>query len=233
MVRSTRRHNLLCVRIVAAVAFAVVVFGALPGGATAAPTRDALVRPGEGIGKVRLGMTLTTALRSLGRPVEFVRVEIFPRESRRYMEYRTKDHHWRIGVFGIRGRERVALIRTAVRRERTKEGVGVGTPVPTIRSRLRTYRPICIRRYPIVRNVFHLQLHVAACAVQRHTVNGSTTTSFGGDPECTVRQIRYQGCPRIVYVVRSIAIESNELARYGLAWWPADTSDPLPPVTRR
>lgn len=220
-------------RLVTTVALAVVLLSFLAAGAKAAPTRDALVRPGEGIGKVQLGMTLKTALRSLGRPVVFVRAEIFPQESLRYLEYRTKDHLWTIGVFGIRGRERVALVRTRLRQERTKEGVGVGTPVPTISSRLRAYRPICIRRYPSVGNVFHIELHVAACAIRTRSIQGSTTTSFGGKPECAVPQVRYQGCPRIRYVVRSVALESNELMRYGLSWWPADTSDPLPPVTRR
>jgi hypothetical protein len=228
-----REDDVVGVRIVTVVAFAAVVAGVLSGSATAAPTRDALVRPGEGIGKVQLGMTLGTALRSLRRPVVFVRAEIFPRESLRYLEYRTKDHQWRIGVFGIRGRERVALVRTGVRRERTREGVGVGTPVPMVASRLRPYRPVCNKRYPVVGNVFHIELHVSSCAIRSRSIEGSATTSFGGKPECAVPQLRYQGCPRIVYIVRSVAVESNELARYGLAWWSADTSDPLPPVTRR
>lgn len=150
-----REDDVVGVRIVTVVAFAAVVAGVLSGSATAAPTRDALVRPGEGIGKVQLGMTLGTALRSLRRPVVFVRAEIFPRESLRYLEYRTKDHQWRIGVFGIRGRERVALVRTGVRRERTREGVGVGTPVPMVASRLRPYRPVCNKRYPVVERLPH------------------------------------------------------------------------------
>jgi hypothetical protein len=217
---------------VTAVASAAIVAVVLSGSATAAPTRDALVRPGEGIGRVQLGMTLRTALRSLGRPVLFVRAEVLPRESRRYMEYRTKDDLWRIGVFGVRGRERVALVRTRVRGERTKEGVGVGTPVPAISSRLRTYRPVCIRRYPFLNYVLHLELHVAACAIKSRSSERPATTSFSGDATCAVEPIRYQGCPRIRYIVDWVAVESNELLRYGLSWWPADTSDPLPPPTR-
>ena len=223
---------MVCVRIVTAAVFGVVVLGLVAGGATAAPTRDALVRPGDGIGNVRLGMTLANALRSLGRPVVFVRAEIFPRESHRYMEYRTKDDRWRIGVFGVRGRERVALVRTRVRGERTKEGVGVGTPVPAISLRLRTYRPICIRRYPFLNYVLHLELHVAACAIKNRSIERPATTSFSGDATCAVEPIRYQGCPRIRYIVDWVAVESDELLRYGVSWWPADTSDPLPPPTR-
>jgi hypothetical protein len=176
-------------------------------------------------------MTLTRALRSLGRPVVFVRADL--RESRRYLEYRTKDDRWRIGVFGIRGRERVALVRTRVRRERTKAGLGVGTPVLTIATRLRAQRPICVREYPFLNYVLHRDLRVRACAIRSRSIERPATTSFSGDATCAVAPIRYQGCPRIRYIVDSVVVESNELARYGLSWWPTDTSDPEWPVTRR
>lgn len=47
----------------------------------------------------------------------------------------------------------------------------------SISSRLRAYRPICIRRYPTVGNVFHIELHVAAGAIKSRSIEGSTTTS--------------------------------------------------------
>jgi len=186
--------------------------------ATAAPTRDALVRPGVGIGKLRLGMTLRETLRALGRPVVFEYARVFPRESLRYIRYRTKDRLWRIAVFGVRGRERLALIGTQARRERTPEGVGVGTLVETLPAALRGQRPVCIKRYPFLNYVYHHELLLASCAV-RTPGRERTTTVFSGSEVCAVPVIRYQGCVKPRYRVASVFMESEELARYDLSWW--------------
>lgn len=200
------------------------------GVAGSAPTRDALVRPGEGIGNLRLGMTRTQALRALDRPVVFERARVFP--GLRYLEYRTKDRAWRIGLFGARGGEQLLLIRTELATERTKEGLGVGTPILTLRAKLRVQRPKCIRRYPFINYRLHMRLQVAACAIRTETMLGRATTSFSGRVRCAVPLVRYQGCPRIRYFVAPVTVESNRLYRYGLHSWNPDTSDPLPPTTR-
>lgn len=191
--------------------------------------RDALVRPGEGIGKVRLGMTLTQARRSLGRPFVFERARLFP--GLRYLEYRTNDHAWDVGFLGPRGREGLVVVSTQAGSERTKEGVGVGTPVPAVAFKLRAHKPQCARSYPFINYRLH-PLQVSRCAIRSETTRGKATTSFVGRETCTTPMIRYQGCPRIRYVVNWVTVESNRLYRYGLSRWDPDTSDPLPPTTR-
>lgn len=218
--------------LVASVAALTTLMALTAGEATPAPARDTLVRPGVGIGELRLGMTLRESLRALGRPVVFERARIFPRESLRYMEYRTRDLLWTIGVFGVRGRERLALIGSRVRRERTRGGIGVGTPIARLAEELRAQRPVCIKRYPFMNYVLHKGLYVAACAVRTPTVDGSTTTVFSGKPSCAVRVIRYQGCAKIRYHVNLVYMESQELSRYNdLSWWYPVVVEPERPTS--
>ena len=200
------------------------------GSASAAQTRDALVRPGVGIGKLRLGMTLKESLRALGRPVVFEHARVFPRESLRYIRYRTKDRLWRIAVFGVRGRERLAMIGTQARRQRTREGIGVGTLVETLPRRLRGQRPVCVKDYPFLNYVFHHELLLASCAVRTPGLE-PTTTVFSGSDECAVAVIRYQGCVKPRYRVASVFMESGELARYDLSWWYPVVVEPERPTT--
>ncbi|HWN20511.1 MAG TPA: hypothetical protein VNP93_00935 [Gaiellaceae bacterium] len=215
--------------------FGVLVASALlltlaSGAAGAAPTRDALVRPGVGIGELRLGMTLRQSLRALGQPVVFERARVFPRESLRYMEYRTKDGLWRFAVFGIRGRERLSLVMTRARRERTRDGIGVGTLVETLPRKLRVQRPVCVKRYPFLNYVYHHELLLASCAVRTPGLE-PTTTVFGGSDECAVPVVRYQGCARPRYRVSSVFMESDELARFNLSWWYPVVVEPERPRT--
>lgn len=214
----------------AAVAFVVVLLSA-GGAAQATPTRDALVRPGVGIGELRLGMTLEETLRTLGRPVVFEVVRVFPEQRLRYLQYRTRDYSWRIAVFGVRGRERLARISSRVRRERTRGGVGVGTPVAKLPVALRAQRPVCVKRYPFFNYVLHEDLYVAACAVRTPGIDRSTTTVFDGEATCAVPVLRYQGCTSIRYRVGTVYMESDELTRYDLSWWYPVTVQPERPST--
>jgi hypothetical protein len=217
--------------LVAGVAATTLLFTlAIGAAASAAPTRDALVRPGVGIGKLRLGMTLRESLRALGRPVVFEDARVFPRESLRYIRYRSKDRLWTIAVFGVRGRERLALIGTQARRERTREGVGVGTLVERLPAALRGQRPVCVKRYPFLNYVYHHELLLASCAVRTSGLE-STTTVFSGSDECAVPVIRYQGCARPRYRVDFVFMESGELARYELSWWYPVVVEPERPRT--
>ena len=215
-------------RLVGGVAALTLVVALMAGGASSAPTRDTLVRPGVGIGKLRLGMTLKESLRALDRPVVFEVVRL--REERlRYLQYRTRDNLWRIAVFGPRGRERLARISSSVRKERTRGGIGVGTPIATLPVKLRAQRPMCVKRYPTFNYVLHKELHLAACAVKTPTIDRTTTTVFSGEPTCAAPVVRYQGCTSIRYRVGTIYMESDELIPYRLSWWYPVTVEPERP----
>jgi hypothetical protein len=218
-------------RIFGAVVLTSALALAVAGAGNGTVARDALVRPGVGIGELRLEMTLREALRALGQPVAFVRARVFPREGLRYIEYRTRGGGWRIGVFGVHGRERLALIASRLRPERTREGVGVGTLVNALPVRLREHRPQCVKRYPILNYVLHKQLHVASCAIRTRVGLRSATTVFGGKAECTVPVVRYQGCTQPRYRVATVSIESFELISYGLSWWYPVEVEPERPRT--
>ena len=72
------RRSALPVALVAAVVAAAAAHGA--------PQRDALVRPGVGIGKIRLGMTPAQVFRALGRtPLVNRRIDFG--FGTRYVEY--------------------------------------------------------------------------------------------------------------------------------------------------
>jgi hypothetical protein len=115
---------------VAAVAIAVA------GSAAGANQRDALVRPGISIGKVRLGMTFAQVRSGLGRPM-FVNRRVRLDFGRVYVEYAWAYSEWLVGFQSEGGVLRVVRISTTSRKERTRDGIGVGTRVRAI-----------VRRYP-------------------------------------------------------------------------------------
>jgi hypothetical protein len=195
----------------------VLVVTVAAGSAGAAPARDTLIRPGVGIGKVRLGMTITEARRALGRPLRFVRAKPFPAQSSRYIEYRTHDAVWTIAVFGIRGRERVARIRSGVRSERTRNGVGVGTPVRQLPVKLRSLRPMCRRGRPSAPGTGATSPpeQLVSCAVRTK----AATTIFAGDATCASPFVRHQGCEKVRVAVVDVTVESDVLRRFGLSYW--------------
>ena len=89
--------------------------------APAASAHDALIRPGIGIGKLRLRMTTTQVRRAMGAPLA-VTTEQGP--------FGRKQALWQYGfsAYFVRfSRGRVVSVTTSLRSERTSEGFGVGT----------------------------------------------------------------------------------------------------------
>jgi hypothetical protein len=103
-------------------AIALIVAVMAVAAAHGAGQRDALVRPGVGIGKIRLGMTPAQVFRALGRT---------PLVS--------------VGFTGSGNRLRVSKVATTLRRERTAGGIGIGS---TVRAILRAYpHAACVGRW--------------------------------------------------------------------------------------
>jgi hypothetical protein len=117
-------------------ALAALVVLLLPA-SVAAETDDAeRVRHGVGIGRVKLGMTYAEVRRILGGPQTVDRREQL-RGGRRYLEFSWDYGWWTVGFIGRPGKLRVASIQTLSRRERTVEGLGVGSLERTVRRSLR------------------------------------------------------------------------------------------------
>ena len=116
------------VAVASAVASAVL---AAAGSAAGATQRTELIRPAVGIGKVRLGMSLTQVRRALGN--EFaVNRRIGRGFGKTYVELGWDYSWWRVGFLVQRGRYRVVLVATQHRTERTRGGIGVGTSRRTL-----------------------------------------------------------------------------------------------------
>jgi hypothetical protein len=115
--------------------------------ALAAPARDARVRHGLGIGRVQLGMTYAEVRRILGGPQTVDKRERL-RDGRRYLQFSWDFAWWTVGFLGRPGKLRVALVQTLNVRQRTIEGLGIGTRESKVRGTLRvrcadvTERPI-------------------------------------------------------------------------------------------
>jgi hypothetical protein len=94
--------------------------------AAAAPSHDLVIRPGVGIGKVRLGMSLADVRAAWGAPQAVTR-------TGRRVELQYDFAAYVVTLAGPRGRQRVVSIATTLAKERTRGGVGVGTPEPRLR----------------------------------------------------------------------------------------------------
>jgi hypothetical protein len=119
-------------------AFAPIVAAAFvlaAGSASASPQRDTLVRPGVGIGKVRLGMTFAEVRRALGRPEAVLERQRLGFGAH-YAEYAWGGSEWIVAVYGRDDRPRVVSVATGVQRERTRRGVGVGSTERAVRRTL-------------------------------------------------------------------------------------------------
>jgi hypothetical protein len=113
---------------------------------SAAAGRDTRIRPGQGIGKVDLGMTQAQVRRALG-----------PHDqgwsqrrglNRRYVELtwdRGPEDYLAVGLLGRPGREHVVSIATT-RRAETYRGIGPGTTVARLRRTIRGLR--CLEYWP-------------------------------------------------------------------------------------
>jgi hypothetical protein len=128
-----------CVRsngLAAAVAAALVLAVALPRSVAARPDDGLRVRHGAGIGRLKLGMSYAEVRRILGGPQTVDRRERLS-GGRRYLELSWDFGWWTVGFMGKPNRMRAVSIQTLDRRERTVEGLGVGSRERTIRRRLR------------------------------------------------------------------------------------------------
>ncbi len=127
---------------------AIVLVGAVVGlaardSAHAAPDASTLIRPGVGIGKVRLGMTRAEVRRALGP-----HMAVNKRERRfglTYLELAYDYSAYTVGFFGPPAKLRVVSVATSLRRERTREGLGPGTSLGALRRMLRGERCRLVR----------------------------------------------------------------------------------------
>ena len=125
-----------------AVLLAAVLAAAPAGGA---PGRTALVRPGAGIGKVQLGMTLAQVRSAVGRP-QVLNRRVRVGFGRTYVEYAWNYGELTVGFFARAGRLHAARISTTSPRERTREGLGRGSRPRDIARRYPT--ATCRYKYP-------------------------------------------------------------------------------------
>ena len=109
--------------LVAACSSVLVALAAAP--AAAAPTRDALIRPGQGIGKVNLGMTLAQVRSSLGRPDAVAR-RLEYAFGGEYVELQW-GAAWSVGFRTQAGRLRAVRVATTKTNQRTRARIGVGS----------------------------------------------------------------------------------------------------------
>jgi hypothetical protein len=103
--------------------------------ALARTSRETVVRPGRGIGKVTLGMTQAQVRRALGphRSVARRRELGF---GQRYVELQWGYGEWSVGLQGRPGRMRAVMVGTTLRSQRTRSNLGTGS---RIRDILRVY----------------------------------------------------------------------------------------------
>jgi hypothetical protein len=113
-----------------------VLAAVLATAAAAAPDGDKRVRHGAGIGRVELGMTYAEVRRILGGPQTVDKRERL-RDGRRYLQFSWDFGWWTVGFMGRPGKLRVAFVQTLNVRQRTVEGLGVGTKERKLRSTLR------------------------------------------------------------------------------------------------
>ena len=128
----------------------------LAASASASTQRDALIRPGISIGKVKLGMTLAQVRAAWGRPQAQI-VEMLPRGGRS-IELQYQFGAYTATLTGRSGRETVSSIATTLVKEKMANGLGVGSRETrlqrALRSRLRLDRLDVITQprnpYPMV-----------------------------------------------------------------------------------
>jgi hypothetical protein len=119
----------LCVSLVA---FAVVGFVAA--GAPASTAKSLAIEHGVGIGPVTLGMSGPEVWKQLGSPRSVIERRVVGGQP--YVEFEYDFGAWNVGFLGRRGQRRVVLVGTGLSRQRSPEGVGVGTSEQTFWRRV-------------------------------------------------------------------------------------------------
>ena len=114
--------------------------------ATEASASTSLIRPGVGIGPVRLGMSAAQVRRALGKPayVRGTRAGF----GRLAIEYGYWPVGYTVHLLRARGRTSVVAVETTLRSQRTRSGVGVGTSVRRVASALPAARCVELRPPP-------------------------------------------------------------------------------------
>lgn len=219
------RHHLGMRVVIGALVSTALLALVLASAATPITSADALVRPGVGIGKLRLGMTLAQSRRALGQPLLLEQATRVSQGTLRLSRYESDNGLWQLALLGARGNEKLVSIGTTSRRERLPSGLGIGTIVSTIPERLSALDPKCVRGDAFI-NYRLVATGITTCAI---TTKG-VLTIFVGEAECAVPPVRYQGCPEIRVPVATVAVEGPELTRLKLsAWDPNQTPSPLLP----
>jgi hypothetical protein len=101
------------------------------GAATAAPSRNALVQPGRGIGRVTLGMTQAQVRGVLGRH-RYVAKRRTLGFGQQYVELQWEYATWTAGFQGRPGRMRAVMIGTTLHSQRTRSNLGTGSRIRDI-----------------------------------------------------------------------------------------------------
>ena len=192
---------------------AVAVVCASAGAASAGPARDAVVRPGVGIGTLRLGMSLPEARRASAAPLRLARSSARPVRVD-FRVYATRDGLLQVAMLGPRENARVARI-VATGRAKTRGGVGVGSDIAAVKRKLLPIESTCRANAVFLNYKLHGR-RTTECAI----VADEVVTVFHGRSACAVVPARYQGCPQIRVQVAAVAVESLALRRYGLSGWP-------------
>ena len=127
------RRRPACDRSAVRLGLMIVVAAALSASAAAAPSRDAVVRPGVSVGKIRLAMTEAQLRRAMGRPDYVVgRRKVFGGVR---VEYQFgMNGEYEVTLRGRPGALRVVSVFTYLRRERLPNGLGVGARPRALRA---------------------------------------------------------------------------------------------------
>jgi hypothetical protein len=156
-----------------AVALAAPIVLAAPA-ASAAPQATAVVRPGVGIGPVKLGMTTEQVRKALGAPA-------YARGTRTgfgrlLIEYSYWPDGYTVFLLRERGRARVVSVETTLPSQKTPRGLGVGS---TERQLRRVYPPLrCRAVFPKGGGII-----TSYDCVARSRNGSQTVFSFSREPE--------------------------------------------------
>jgi hypothetical protein len=112
--------------------------------ASAAPQRDALVRPGVGIGRVAIGMTQAEVKRILGQHSRVNRRYKLG-FGRSYVEHDWDYGRWTVGYEGRPGQLKVVRVATLQDTQRTPRRIGVGSRPREVVAAYPAVR--CVERY--------------------------------------------------------------------------------------
>jgi hypothetical protein len=128
--RLARARHAVEMRVQIATLVAVVASAFLVGVASAT---ESTIYPGAGIGKVRLGMTLTQVKKALGPPQTVnKRAQI---RGHQYTEYGWNFSTLWVGFLNTKGVLHTVLVGTGLRSQKTPHGDGVGTRIETLQNR--------------------------------------------------------------------------------------------------